>query len=275
MTTAQRIIKYVATAFAVFLIVTIISAILSGGYALLSALGLIHSSKDIVTEDLKVISSEIKIVQTLKIDLAYTNLDIKIGDIFKVETNNSNITFEENNGNIKIKEENPNWVKNNNSSNLIICIPEDMMTIDETKIETGAGKINIEKLNTQSLYLELGAGDVYIENIISTNETKIDGGVGKTELKSCELNNLKANLGMGEFIFKGKLTGKNEIDSGIGAINIELIDNKDDYKFDISKGIGNVTIDGQKLEKDSIYGTGENYIDIDGGIGEIKIDFNK
>ena len=274
MTTAQKVIKYLATAFAVFLIITIISAILSGVYALLSALGLIHTNKDIVTENLKVISREVKVVTTLKIDLAYTNLDIKTGDDFKVETNNSKITFEENNGSVKIKEENRNWLNNNNmSSNLIIYIPEDMIAIDETKIQTGAGKINIEKLNTQSLYLELGAGDVYIENVIATGKTKIDGGVGKTELKSCEINNLKANLGMGEFTFSGKLTGKSKIDSGVGAINIDLIDNKNNYKIDVSKGLGNVTLDGQKLETDRVYGIGENYLDIDGGIGEIKIDF--
>ena len=274
MTTAQKVIKYLATAFAVFLIITIISAILSGVYALLSALGLIHTNKDIVTENLKVISREVKVVTTLKIDLAYTNLDIKTGDDFKVETNNSKITFEENNGSVKIKEENRNLLNNNNmSSNLIIYIPEDMIAIDETKIQTGAGKINIEKLNTQSLYLELGAGDVYIENVIATGKTKIDGGVGKTELKSCEINNLKANLGMGEFTFSGKLTGKSKIDSGVGAINIDLIDNKNNYKIDVSKGLGNVTLDGQKLETDRVYGIGENYLDIDGGIGEIKIDF--
>ncbi len=274
MTTAQKVIKYLATAFAVFLIITIISAILSGVYALLSALGLIHTNKDIVTENLKVISKKVKEVTTLKIDLAYTNLDIKTGDDFKVETNNSKITFEENNGSVKIKEENRNWLNNNNmSSNLIIYIPEDMIAIDETKIQTGAGKINIEKLNTQRLYLELGAGDVYIENVIATGETKIDGGVGKTELKSCEINNLKANLGMGEFTFSGKLTGKSKIDSSVGAINIDLIDNKNNYKIDVSKGLGNVTLDGQKLETDRVYGIGENYLDIDGGIGEIKIDF--
>ena len=41
-------------------------------------------------------------------------LDIKTGDDFKVETNNSNITFEENNGSVKIKGENRNWLKNDN-----------------------------------------------------------------------------------------------------------------------------------------------------------------
>lgn len=276
MTTAQKVIKYIATAFAVFLIITIISLILSGSYALLSAFGLIHTNKNIITDDLKVISSEVNEVSTLKIDLACTNLDIKKGNSFKVETNNSKITFEEKDGSVKIKEENRNWLNNNNSeSNLIIYIPEDMIDIDETKIETGAGKINIENLNTQSLYLELGAGDVYLENVIATGDTKIDGGVGKTELKSCEINNLKANLGMGEFVFNGKLIGKSEIDSGVGAINIKLMEKKENYTIEVDKGLGNVTLNGQKLEIDRVYGTGKNYLDIDGGIGSIKIDFKE
>lgn len=276
MTTAQKVIKYIATAFAVFLIITIISAILSGGYALLNAFGLIHTNNNIVTEDLKVISNEVKEISTLKLDLSFTNLEIKTGDNFKVETNNSKITFTNNNGSVKIKEENHNWLTNNNRvSNLIIYLPEDMISLDETKIETGAGNINIKRLNTQSLYLELGAGDVKIENLTVTEEAKIDGGVGRTELKSCKINSLKANLGMGEFVFNGILTGKSEIDSGVGAINIDLIDNKKNYKIDVSKGLGNVTLDGQKLEMDKVYGTGENYLDIDGGIGEIKINFKE
>ena len=98
---------------------------------------------------------------------------------------------------------------------------------------------------------------------------------GKTELDSCEINNLKANLGIGEFVFSGKLTGKNEIDSGVGAIDIDLMDNKGNYKINVSKGLGNVTLDGQKLEMDRVYGTGENYLDVDGGIGEIKIEFKE
>ena len=65
---------------------------------MLNAFGLIHTNDNIVTEDLKVISTEIKELSTLKIELSCTNLDIKIGDKFKVETNNPEITFEENNG---------------------------------------------------------------------------------------------------------------------------------------------------------------------------------
>ena len=32
-------------------------------------------------------------------------------------------------------------------------------------------------------------------------------------------------------------------------------------------------LDGKKIEMDRIYGTGENYLSVDGGVGEIKIDF--
>ena len=277
MTTVQKIIKYIATAFALLLIFTIISGILTGGYAILSAVGLIHTdNKEIITENLKTISDGVTEVSKLEIDLACTNLNIKIGDIFKVETNNSKIIFEQNNGSVKIKEEKQNWLNNNNkTSNLIIYIPEDMVQIDETNIKTGAGKISIEKLNTKSLYLELGAGDVYLKNIIAAEEGKIDGGIGKAELQSCKIKNLKADLGVGEFNFTGVLTGKNEIDSGEGAININLMDSKDNYKIDVSKGIGNVTLDGQKIEEDRVYGTGDNHLKLNGGIGKIKINIEK
>ena len=46
MTTAQKIIKYLATAFAIFLIITIISAILNVSYVILSAFGLINTDKN-------------------------------------------------------------------------------------------------------------------------------------------------------------------------------------------------------------------------------------
>ena len=88
MTAVQKIIKYFAIAFAIFLIVTIISAILSGGYILLRTFGLIQTDKNIVTDNLQVISSEVKEISTLKINMLHTNLKVKEGDSFKVETNN-------------------------------------------------------------------------------------------------------------------------------------------------------------------------------------------
>lgn len=273
MTQMQKIIKYVANAFAIFLSVTIISSIVAGSYMLFNTFGLIKSNEKIDVDKLKTISNEVTELSTLKMDLDYANLYIKIGEKFKVETDNDNIIFTNNNGNIEIKEKRKNWLFNSQQSNLIVYIPEDMFVIDEINIKTGAGKIYIEKLNTKNLYLELGAGKTEIKNLIVTKQFELDGGVGKIELKNSELNNLNASLGVGEFIFTGKLIGKSKIDSGVGSIKIDLVDGKDNYTIKVSKGLGSITIDNKDISDDKTYGNGDNYLDIDSGVGSIKVNF--
>ena len=48
---------------------------------------------------------------------------------------------------------------------------------------------------------------------------------------------------------------------------------KDDYCIILDKGLGNATINGKNMSGDTTYGTGENKLDIDGGLGSIQIDF--
>lgn len=274
MTQAQKIIKYFAFGFACFLIVTIISAILSGIYAIVNFLGIFKSNENIITEDLKVISNEVEDINILELELAFTNLEIKTGDNFKVETNNSKITFKENNGIVKIKEKKHNWFfKNNYTSDLIIYIPENMINLDEVNIDAGAGKILIENLNTQELNLELGAGETKINNLNVTENCDIDGGAGKVSILSGLIKNLDFDMGVGETNLTANLTGKSDIDAGVGNINLNLLGNKENYQIEIDKGLGIVDLDGENLNTNKVYGSGENYLKIDGGVGNIKVDF--
>ena len=48
---------------------------------------------------------------------------------------------------------------------------------------------------------------------------------------------------------------------------------KDDYCIILDKGLGNATINGKNMSDDTTYGTGENKLDIDDGLGSIQIDF--
>ena len=70
-----------------------------------------------------------------------------------------------------------------------------------------------------------------------------------------------------------KLTGSTDIEAGIGELDVNINAPKEDYKIKASKGIGSITIDKEGISDDTIYGNGENYIKIDGGIGSIKITF--
>lgn len=275
MTSSKKIIKYIAIALAIFLIFEILIGIISGSYIILNSLNIINQDENIIIDDYKTLINNLEQVSNLKIDFEYTNLYIKEGENFKIKTNNKKIKIISNDNSISIKEENKYILSSKNlESNLVIYIPKDI-TLDLLNIETGVGKINIEQLNTKKLYLELGLGEVLLKNVVATSNTFIDGGVSKTELINCNFNNLKIDLGVGEFNFNGILTGKNEIDSSVGLTNITLDNKKENYTIDLSKGLGNIVVDYEKFESDGIYGNGNNYLKVDGEIGEININFIK
>ena len=76
MTSVQKIIKNIALALAVFLIVSIISGILSALYALSGVLGLKNEDTKINNE-MSMIDFENGEIATLDIDVNFTNLIIK------------------------------------------------------------------------------------------------------------------------------------------------------------------------------------------------------
>ena len=53
-----------------------------------------------------------------------------------------------------------------------------------------------------------------------------------------------------------------------------LLKEKEDYTIEVEKGIGTVKIDGQEVKSQKI-GTGNNLLDIHGGIGSININFER
>ena len=120
MTGFQKFIKYAAIAFGIYLSVTIVFVLLG------IAKGLVISSqeeikKDEITdsefrdilegtenENKKTITKEYENIKKLEIDLENINLDIRKGEIFKVEGTNipDNIRIQQNGENLKIYDEN-------------------------------------------------------------------------------------------------------------------------------------------------------------------------
>ena len=296
MTTAQKIIKYFAIAFAIFLIVSIISLILFGIYALSGVLGLKDNSKiDIsgnmqtvnlgnTTSDKNIVNSGNSInnsaqtvnladMTSLDIEVKYTNLIIKNGDTFRYETNNDNIIYKQNYNTLKI-EEKSKWLFNNTESNLIIYIPENF-DLNKINIEAGAGKVEIENLNADNLELELGAGEATVSNLNIRNNTKLEGGAGRLNVLNGNINNLDLDMGIGEVNINSLITGNSDVDAGIGILNLNLQGSIADYRIITDKGIGNLKINGQNISGASTYGEGNNLIKIDEGIGNINIIVNE
>lgn len=271
MTLAQKIIKYLALAFAIFLIVTIISGILGGLYALSGVLGL-KKENETIKGEMSMIDFENSDVATLDIDVAFTNLIIKRGDLLLAETNNKNINCKQNNQNLQIKEKAHSWFSENNKGDLVVYIPENL-EFEKVKINAGAGKIQIENINTENLYLELGAGETKIEKLNVTNDCKIESGAGKVSILSGNIKNLNLDMGVGEFNVTSAITGDSKVNAGIGSLELNIQNSKENYTIKADKGLGSIKIDGKEVADDVRYGDGQNTIKIDGGIGAIKINF--
>ena len=272
MTGVQKVIKYCAIAFAILLVVNIVFGILWLVGSLSGILGL-TSNDDNIMENMEVIGSEETIINKLKIELDFTSLEIKRGEDFKVETNNSKVKYRNKDGTIEIEEENNFWnyKAGNNDSSVVIYIPEIMNALQEIDIESSGGEVNINDLQVNKFDLEQGAGKVLIENLIVTEKSDIAGGTGKMDILSSSFNNLDLNLGVGEFNLNAILTGNNEIESGLGSVNINLIDGLENYKIRVEKGLGTIKINDEEISNNKIYGNGNTNINVEGGIGSISI----
>lgn len=268
MNSLRKAIKNISIIFAIFLAVSIISGIIYGLSSLENVFNDKNNKISRKLEDLKIKDN----ASILNIDVASANLTIKEGNYLKAKTNNEYITIKQEQNSLSITEKKYHWFSNNKNKELVIYIPTNF-SFENVVISTGASKVNIEKLSTNNLYLELGAGKVDINNLIVLKDAKIDGGAGKITIKSGKIHNLDLDMGVGSLTLTSKLTGNNHIDSGVGEIDLHLLGTLDDYKISLDKGIGSATLDGNSMSDDVYYGTGNNKLDIDGGIGSINIDF--
>ncbi len=265
MTTFQKVIKYLAIAFAIFLTVSIIGGILS-----MIGLFVGFFSGDAVTEDIKTytVSSDIS---SLEVKINAADFTIKQGKSFFVESNLKHLTVEDKNGVLSIKET-KKFSSTYTGAIFTLYIPADTV-FEKANITTGAGRLTVDHLSATIMNFELGAGEVTIDTLIATSDVDIDGGAGKITISGGALHNLDLDMGVGQLNLTSALTEKSEFDLGIGESNITVIGNKDDYKLDIEKGIGNITVDGTGVSNIEGQGNGNNSIEVSGGIGAININF--
>lgn len=276
MKSGQRVIKYLAIALAIFIIVSIVSAVLLSFNIFSDFLGLTkEKERENIAYGIKneeIINKEFENtgIKSIKIELAYSKLAIKEGENFKVETNTNRIESRQVGNKLEIKEKASNLFLKDENRIVNITIPKDTV-LDIAKIETGAGEINIEKLSTKELDLEIGAGKVTIQNLDVIQSTKIEGGAGKVEIKSGNIANLDLDMGAGNFILNTVLTGNNKVDAGIGRLEFNLTNGLENYTIRAQKGIGSIKIDNKEVTDNVEYGKGETRLKIDGGVGHIEI----
>lgn len=264
MTTLQRIIKYCAVAFAIFLAVSIITGILGG----ISAVGFLFSGGSKVGEmQTYSIGSG---VENLDVGLSAANLEIVTGDGFALQSNHKYLKVKEQDGTLTISESKGLWKMPAKEIKVILTLPEGCV-LEDFRLTAGAGKVKIQSLSANTLRMELGAGAVEIGSLNAASRAEISGGAGMLVIGGGALHDLSLDVGVGKLEMTSSLTGDCSLDCGIGETRLTLPGSEEDYKIKLDKGIGNATLNGKAMVDDSVYGAGENRLDIDGGIGAIVI----
>lgn len=266
MTAAQKAIKYLAVAFAVFLIVSIFGGIFS-------AVGYLFGvfEEDGVTEDITVytVSSD---VTALKIEISAANLSIKTGDRFSVESNLKYLTVEEKNGTLILEDRKKNGLRFDNPV-LTLYVPKDTL-FAQADITTGAGRLQADVLSAEHLNLTLGAGEVKIDKLSAQTSADIEGGTGAITILDGSLTDLQLEMGVGQLNLTAALYGTCEMQLGVGETDIKVLRARELYRINVEKGIGSISIDGETVRDDTKLGDGDDSIEIEGGIGAIKLQFS-
>lgn len=269
MSTGQKVIKYLAMAFAIGLAISIISSIFQGVMMFTGFM-----DEDNTYEDKNMEVREISSIEfnSLDIDIFGSELVIKEGDSYKVETNNKYIKTKSEGNTLYIEEDEHRFFKKIDGSKVTVYIPSGSK-LNEVNIDTGAGSMNINYLNTSNLDLELGAGKVNIDSLAVSNKADIDTGAGEVIIGSSILNNLDLDLGVGSFKMDAEISGNSNIDQGVGEVSLNLKGSKNDYSISLDKGLGSAVIDGVNIKDDTVIGNGNSRINISGGVGSIKVNF--
>lgn len=271
MTTTQKIIKYLAIAFALFLVISIFSIIFGLSREIISSIN--SDKKDSkLLEEYTTISNNVNNIESFKIDISNDNIEIKEGEKFEVKTNDPDVKFYHENSKVKIKTDKTfSWHLSNSSRGTIIIYLPNEFNITELDFNLGAGKIDIDKIFVETLLMDLGAGTMTTKEINVYEKATINGGAGNINIYSGTINNLNLKLGAGNASIESDLTGSNTLTTGVGKLNLGLSRSKDNYKFDISKGLGNIILNDFDVSEDILIGDGETKIKISGAVGNIII----
>ncbi|MBE6767310.1 MAG: DUF4097 domain-containing protein [Ruminococcaceae bacterium] len=262
MTTFQRVIKYLAIALAVALIIGIVSGVLG-------LLGLFGALGDRTDGEMQIYDVS-DAIRELELEIHAAHVTIRQGDTARVESNLKDLTVKEKNGRLIVRQ--PRRLFTREHGAVILTLPATVVP-NEADITAGAGNVTVEALTVRDLSLVLGAGESTLCNLTVSDEAEIAGGAGTLTVQDSTLHGLELSMGVGKLNMQATLTGESEIACGVGEVNLTLTGGRETYRVEVTKGLGNATADGNAVKGETVIGSGVNTVEISGGVGALTVDF--
>ena len=201
-------------------------------------------------------------IQKIDLQIKTRNIVIKSGDIESISYEGILDTDEIKVDQEKLKiEDHSKLLKNvNKNVTLEIIIPNRL--IHEIEVENKTGDVTLQGIETNELSLELGVGDIELEEVTIHSETEIKGGTGDIQVKD------------------STLMGNVKINCGIGDVKLEVDNHRDNYHIVAEGGVNSLKIDGEKMGGSLATQYNDNYknnrfdMKLEVGVGDVQVNFN-
>lgn len=246
-------------------------------------------SNTIFKGETKDFSFEKSQVKELNVDSAYGHLDIKETNsdhiIVKITGKKSSTKYscELKNGELLIKGNSKIRAINlgdGRALDIVIMIPESLQ-LNKMNLNFAAGDVtvNLPKSKIENTDLDVDAGDLTVSSLNST-DLKINIGAGEMDADHLNTKTATIECGMGDVTVEHlTVTEKLVASVGMGEITMNLNGNKNDYNYEISCGMGNLSVGDQSYSGLSNDATIDNHaqvdVKLDCGMGNLEVNFDK
>jgi len=285
MSSAQKIIKWSAIGLAGFLAISIIGAIASTFVWIVGAF-IPGNTSSKHNEDAVVIKEQEEHSYS-----GIDNLKLSCG-VFKVAINTDNsvegvkVITQNCKNQVKIRKEGNTLVLEETSFNIQnilggkksykgkvnIYLPANK-EFDKVEIEAGVGSLNLDRIQCKTFDVECGVGSLDCNNV-KAQKADIEGGVGELNIKNIEFTDAEVEGGIGKVALSGKILGNGKMSAGMGNLDIDLNNRREDFNIKVETGLGTIRIDGDKFgEGDWNSTNASQQLTVEGGVGEVNVDF--
>lgn len=302
----QKVIKYCAMAFAIFLAVTILGSIIAvvGGITvgIAGVNSLMPDYNDRIHLEEKYTMDEVKSmgITSILIDCS-AEISVVQGDILSIDavdvTDEYEIRCEK--GEFSIVQDRDNvylfqfpWLEDVTiQEKVVVTIPTEYCP-ERVMIKSGSGRVSVADLETARLCVDSGSGKVTMKNVIATTteletgsgSVEVEGtgfgqlvmksGSGRVNMKDVVAYDAKFDSGSGAVVYEGELTGNCEFETGSGSLTLKVDGQEEDYRIKAECGSGTFRINGKRVD-DGSYGTNvKGEFVIDSGSGSVNVTFH-
>ncbi|MEG1457888.1 MAG: DUF4097 family beta strand repeat-containing protein [Acetivibrio sp.] len=315
MSHGQKIIKILATIFAIFLAVSIIGGIVGGifGFLNLSTTNIRTKSHVEISQDSELVEDEFygnesedsgtmnyktydfsksySAIRDIDIEATINHVILQTGDEFHVDMKNvsTKCKVTGDGGVLRVTDSTfsgrsfSSWIgdfldgdgfRSLRGGTITITLPKDFVA-NTCDIDAGTGSVTLNNLETNELYLEAGTGSIE-GNHLTARFLDLECGTGSIDFRNVSFLGSDIEVGTGSVSIRGRMQGQNVIECGVGSTYLQLEDSQDAYHLAIEKGLGSITINGSSYSSvNSNSANASNSLSIEGGIGNVSIDFAK